>query len=615
MCGIGGIVDLKKAGRIRPDYLEDMASLLRHRGPDEEGNFTSKDDNIAFFNMRLKIIDLESGRQPIFNEDKTISVVLNGEIYNYKELRDELIGKGHRFATQSDTETITHLYEERGIDFPKYLDGMFALILWDFRKNVGYLCRDRLGKKPLYYYRDGDWFVVASELRAILRSGIDNLDFSVDSDSLSQFFTFGMTVGRNSIIRNVKKVPPATLLKFDYQNRELKEERYWEIPPLENPPGRDLKKVVEDFAALFEDSVKKRFVADVKVGAFLSGGVDSTAVVATARHLGYDVDTYTIGFVKDAYDELPYASRIAKVLNIRNESITLDREITKHDVIDVMSRFDEPFYDQSGVPTYFLSKMVASELKVVLSGDGGDESLMGYTHYDQYYNYPDFFMKKIPPGATKYLNNIKASYWDRIFVKRFSRLNPYYFKRIFKTPVKDRRKDIKWILGRYKSRDFFDLMSKLDLHLYLVDDILVKVDRMSMQNSLEVRCPFLDYKLVEYLAKIPSSAKMGYGNNKKYILKEYIRERFKDYPEIYDIIDRKKHGFSFPIEKYIDEMEPEVYKWLGDENFAAYFGLEEKVIDDILADYFKLGKKRGGKSLRHILCLYWWWDKNREVLN
>jgi len=614
MCGIAGVIDLKKSGRVRKDYLENMIASLRHRGPDENGSFVSPDKNKALANTRLSIIDLKSGRQPVFNKEGTVCVVLNGEIYNYKELRNNLLAKGYKFTTHSDTETIAHLYEEKGRDFVKYLDGMFAILLWDFKREKAYLCRDRLGKKPLYYYKDNNWLVIASELTAILKCGIGDLNFKTDPDSVYQFFSFGMTAGKRSIIENIKKVPAAGILDFDYRNNKIQEARYWEIPRLEHGKGYDFEKVVEEFGDLFEDAVKKRFVADVKVGAFLSGGIDSTAVVATAKEIGYDLDTYTIGFRETGFDESAYAKEVAGILNIKNKTIVLDREITKLDVADIMSRFDEPFFDYSSIPTYFLSKMVSSDLKVVLSGDGGDESLMGYSHYDYYYKYPGHITRRMPSGAVNLLNRIKLSHWDKLSGDRFTRVHPSYLKRIFKSSVKNKPADIKNVLSKYINGDFLDVLSKIDMHLYLVDDILVKVDRMSMQNSLEVRSPLLDYKLVEYLAKIPSKIKMGYAQNKKAILKEYLKKRFKNYPDLFSVIDREKHGFRFPIGKYISELEGDIRQWLMDDGFISYFAFKKKVIEGIILDYFKRGNKKGSKSLWHLVCLYWWWNKNRDVL-
>lgn len=615
MCGVAGIVDLAKAGRIKPDYMESMASLLRHRGPDEKGIFISNDCNLALLNQRLSIIDLKSGTQPIFNENRSVCVILNGEIYNYKDIKDELIKKGHIFRTNSDTETIVHLYEERGAEFPEYLDGMFAIMLWDFNKEKGYLVRDRLGKKPLYYYKDPRWLIIASELTSILKSGIKDLDFEVDRDSLSQFFTFGMTVGGNSIIKNIKKVPAAGTAVFDYRSGELRVYKYWQVPALKEGRSYSFENVVDSFTELFEEAVKKRFVADVKVGAFLSGGIDSTAVVATARHLGYDIDTYTIGFAEDRFDESGYARKLSGILGIKNKSITLDKEISKDDVVDVMSRFDEPFYDHSGVPTYFLSKMVSSDLKVVLSGDGGDENLMGYNHYDDYYYYPRVVTRGLPEGLISILNRAKLAHWDKLFAHRFSRVTPYYFERLSKSGINRRQADIKPILDKYINRDFYDCMSKIDLNLYLVDDILVKVDRMSMQNSLEVRCPLLDYKLVEYLSGIPSNIKKFGQFNKKAILKEYLKKLLYKTPEALDIINRKKHGFRFPIGKYMSGLENDIRGWMGERRFIEYFCFDKEVLSDMCDDFFNNGNKKGGKSLWHLVCLYLWWHKFKGVLS
>jgi asparagine synthase (glutamine-hydrolysing) len=553
MCGIAGILSLDG----RPVATEDIASMcstIEHRGPDDSGFFVR--DSIGLGMRRLSIIDLHSGHQPLSNEDGTVWVVFNGEIYNFPSLREDLIDRGHILATRTDTEVIVHLYEEHGADLVDHLRGMFAFALWDVRQKRLLLGRDRLGIKPLYYADFGDRLVFASELKAILQ--LPGVEREFDWMAVNHIFTNLTTPSSQSIIRRIRKLEPAHVLTAG-PNVPARVSRYWDVV-FEPNRGATEEKMVDELRGRIDESVRMHMVSDVPVGAFLSGGIDSSSVVAhMMRHAGQPVKTFAIGFSESAFNELPYARTIARAFGTDHHEL-----IVEPDVVDVLDdliwHLDEPFGDPSAIPTFMVSRMAADHVKVVLSGDGGDELFAGYDKYRveqrerRLSRLPRFARiafgaigSRMREGAKgrNFLLHHSLTGWDRYFdASAFFResarrqlLHPDVFTEIEKSiPIGDAH----WLSAA----------QYLDLHGYLPDDILTKVDRMSMAHSLEVRVPLLDHKLVEFAATIPPEMNLG-GGGGKLLFKKAMRGILPD-----AVIDRPKRGFAVPLASWFrGEME------------------------------------------------------------
>ncbi len=381
MCGITGFVDLWDANKTRAkderaQILEDMCRVIRHRGPDDQGVMI--DDGVALGMRRLSIIDLAGGQQPIANEDGTVTIVFNGEIYNYRELQSELRSLGHQFATNSDTETIVHSYEQYGVSCVTHLRGMFAFAIWDDREKKLFIARDRVGKKPLYYSvtRNGA-LVFGSELKSLLKH--PEIERKINPQAIDAYFSLGYVPDPLTIFHNIEKLPPGHFLTFS--NGRLTIERYWDFKYETNGNGHRAVDYLDELRALLDESVKLRLVSDVPLGAFLSGGIDSSTVVALmARHMDQPVKTFSIGFNEDSYNELKYARLTAQRYGTDHHEFIVTPDIC--DVVDELAwHFDEPFADSSAIPTYVVSKLAREHVTVVLTGDGGDELFAGYSRY------------------------------------------------------------------------------------------------------------------------------------------------------------------------------------------------------------------------------------------
>jgi len=555
MCGIAGIVSLDKRP-VDPGDLQRMCDAIVHRGPDDEGYYF--EPGVGLGMRRLSIIGLDTGHQPIHNEDGSIQVVFNGEIYNYKELRHELQQRGHSFYTETDTETIVHLYEEYGAGVVDKLRGMFAFALWDGRRRQLLLARDRLGIKPLYYaYIDGR-LIFASELKAILQ--LNEIDVALNWKSAQRLFTFLTTPVFESVVEGVHKLGPGQIL-IAAANQEPRVEQYWDVRFVPDY-GHDEAFFVERLRELLLEAVRLEMVSDVPVGAFLSGGLDSSSVVAMMSGLASEpVKTYTIGFEDSGYDETPYARQVAAQFGtVHTEQILATDAL---DVIeDIAWYLDEPLGDSSAIPTYMVSKLAARDVKVSLSADGGDELFAGYDKYlveSRERNY-----RFIPSPLRSGLGHIGRALPDSARGKSFLEhialdgVNRYldastFFKledqkRLFRSEVFElmsgdpSRSEAEHL--RKQNGNWLSSLQYLDLKSYLPLDILTKVDRMSMAHSLEARVPLLDHKLVEFAATIPPELKLKEGAT-KYIFKKAMRGILPD-----SIIDRPKHGFAVPLGKW-----------------------------------------------------------------
>jgi asparagine synthase (glutamine-hydrolysing) len=571
MCGICGIVGASGLDPGSRDLVRAMCASIIHRGPDDEGYYF--DDRAALGMRRLSIIDLRTGHQPISNEDKTVWTVYNGEIFNFPVLRDELLAKGHAFTTNTDTEVIVHLYEEHGPEFMHKLNGMFAIALWDKTRRRFMLVRDRLGVKPLHYaVRGGDLFF-ASEIKALLKAGLPR---ELDREALSRFFTFEYIPAPQTIFKGLAKLPPGHKLIF--QDGRVDIQPYWDVRfRSRDLPPRPVEDYADEIYRRLKESVRIRLMSDVPLGVFLSGGVDSSAVTALmSETAGSRVQTYSIGFREKSFDELDYARRVAEHFGTEHTEFVVDASQVRDLVPTLMQFLDEPLADASIIPTFIISKLARRHVTVALAGDGGDELFGGYDTYKAYkaarlyQRVPRFLRQGLVRPAVRLLPASKKRLSLEFKAKKFiagveyppevanviwwGAYTPGDRMKLF-TPefLASLREDPYAPVASCLSRapgpeaDTLDRLAYLDLKLYLQDDLLVKVDRMSMANSLEIRTPFLDYTFVEFAATIPSRLKLK-GFTSKYILKKMLKGRVPD-----EVLTRKKIGFDIPLGPWIRE--------------------------------------------------------------
>ena len=554
MCGIAGIV--RWDGAPVPEHeIRDMCSAIVHRGPDDEGVYLG--DGVALGMRRLSIIDLEGGRQPISNEDGSVWIVFNGEIYNYRELRRDLEQRGHLFKTDSDTETIVHLYEEHGARCVERLRGMFAFAIWDERARQLLLARDRLGIKPLYYADRGNEIVFASELKPILQ--LARVPRAVDWGAAHHLFTSLSTPSSRSIVDGVAKLEPARTAVASRTSPRLRIEKYWDIQFTPNERASE-GELIEQLRHLLTESVALHQISDVPVGAFLSGGIDSSAVVALmSRPAAGRLKTFSIGFAESAFDELPHARQVAAQFNTDHHDVVLNPDVVQI-VEDLTWYLDEPFGDTSAIPTYMVSKLASAHVKVVLSGDGGDELFAGYDKYvvEQRERRRDRIPaplramasgvgRLMPHGMTgrQFLRHLGLT-GARRYLDASAMLREDEMRRLFRLDAYDQMQrnvvlaDARHELSSYGD-DWLAAVQYRDLHTYLPLDILTKVDRATMAHSLEARPPLLDHRLAEFAATIPAHYRLR-GGTTKYLFKQAMRGILPD-----AIIDRQKHGFAVPM--------------------------------------------------------------------
>ncbi len=533
-----------------------MCRVMVHRGPDAEGVYVGK--GAALGMRRLSIIDLESGQQPTPNEDRSIWIVFNGEIYNYRELRRELEQRGHTFRTSSDTETIVHLYEDLGPRCVDRLRGMFAFAIWDERRREILLARDRLGIKPLYYTeRDGE-LVFSSELKPILQ--LRHVSRTLNWQAVGHLFTSMTTPSAQSIVDGVKKLEPARIATAS-AGRRLRTQRYWDVEfvPDEHATEADL---IDRFRELLIESVNLHQVSDVPVGAFLSGGIDSSAVVAAMAHSRSDrIKTFSVGFQDTGFDELRYARQIATRCDTEHHEIVLEPDVVQI-VDDLVWYLDEPFGDTSAIPTYMVSKLAAEHVKVVLTGDGGDEIFAGYDKYvvehrERRYDRVPALMRQMagavgtamPHGmrGRRFLRHLALD-GSRRYLDASTLFRSDEMRQLFRPGAFEQMSHHDpWATSLAHldhDHDWVSAMQYVDLNTYLPLDILTKVDRMSMAHSLEARPPLLDHRLVEFAATVPTRFRLRPGTT-KYLLKQAMRGILPD-----EIIERPKRGFAVPLARW-----------------------------------------------------------------
>jgi asparagine synthase (glutamine-hydrolysing) len=568
MCGIAGAVNLQGLSEQNKTMIREMAEALRHRGPDGEGYYFSE-PVIGLGHRRLSVIDLATGDQPIANEDGSIILIFNGEIYNFQELRVELQQKGHRFSTNTDTEVIVHLYEDMGANCVSRLRGMFAFAVWDKKRRQLFLARDRLGKKPLYYAQVGDTFLFASELKALLLH--KSISRRINSKALDLYLTYLYVPPPETIFEGVFKLPQAHTLIYD--QRGIRLERYWNVqytPKVQLNEDEMLTALVEKLT----EATRLRLVSDVPLGAFLSGGIDSSVIVALMTSLSpTPVKTFSVGFAHQAYNELDHARIVADQFNTDHHEIMITAKAA--DVLPkLVWAFDEPFADPSAIPTYYVAKTARQHVTVALNGDGGDELFAGYGKYlgsalRTYYRYlPDpvrrgplrYLLGRVPEGVDqksrvnrlRRLNelsllpveeaNIQASVYNGLHRWREALYSSDAWGTISTDPLNQLR-------SNYRNGDGvqeLDRFLRSDLLTYLPDDLLVKADRMTMVHGLEGRSPLLDHTFVEFVASLPTNMKLR-GVTMKYALRK-VGEKL-GLPR--SILDRPKQGFEIPLADWL----------------------------------------------------------------
>lgn len=566
MCGICGKFNLVTGDPVQPELIKRMADVLRHRGPDGEGYYVHK--NIGLGHRRLKIIDLETGQQPMFNEDGSLVVVFNGEIYNFMELRRELQTSGHHFRTKSDTEVLLHGYEEWGDRLLQRLRGMFAFAIWDHHKRELFLARDRIGIKPLYYYWDGKTLLFASEIKAILED--TEVRRVVEPTALDDFLTFMYIPAPKTIFKNIYKLRAGHFLEASAAGIQTRE--YWDIDFAPNGRG-DENEYAGELLEQLKESVRLHLVSEVPLGAFLSGGLDSSAVVGLMSEVvDTPINTASIGFRESAFDELPYARVVADRFHTNRHERIVDARAAE--ILDTLVwHFDEPFADDSMVPTYYVSQVAREKVTVCLSGDGGDENFAGYRRYrfDVLENrlralLPERISRPVLAGlagiypkadwlpqflrAKTLLTNLSSNP-EQSYFNTMSWLKAAEKRRLYNETLRgdlNGYEPISVMQEHFARTNGWDPLSRIqyvDIKTYLVDDILTKVDRTSMAHALEVRVPILDHQVMEYAAQVPACYKLRNGEG-KYIFKKAVHEIVSP-----QIIHRRKQGFSVPLADWL----------------------------------------------------------------
>lgn len=601
MCGIVGYINKNK---IDKEILKKMNDRIIHRGPDEEGYYI--DEHIGLGHRRLSIIDLESGSQPIYNEDKTKVIIFNGEIYNFKELKKELLKEKHIFKTKTDTEVLIHGFEQWSYELPKKLRGMFAFAIWDINKKELFMARDQWGIKPLYYYQTKETFMFASEIKAFL----DHPDFKkeLNENILSAYLCFNSTPTEETFFKNVYRLEPGHQLIF--KDNQLKIDRYYKLEFTEDNIDKD--KIVKDIDKAMKDSVKHHQISDVEVGSFLSSGIDSSYLVSLAK----PDKTYTVGYDDPKYDEIKYAKELAKKLNIENKS----KKITKEEYIkafpNIMYHMDEPLADPSAIALYFVAELAAKDVKVVMSGEGADELFAGYNTYKT--EIDESWYQKVPYIVRYILYKIASIFPDKrgfnFLYRNGQKLENYNIGlgRIFRDKealsiVKNKNqiktKDIvKPYYEEYKDNSNLVKRQVIDFYFWLVRDFLHAVDRNTMMFSLEARTPFLDTEVFKVASKLKEESKI----NKKTTKVALRKAAEKVIPT--EAYKKKKLGFPVPLRQWIkeDDLYDEILTTFKSDKADKFFN--QKKIIKLLEDH-KKNKKDNYKKVWTIYTFLVWYNQ------
>jgi len=563
MCGICGILYCGEERRVQRDTLAQMNAQIVHRGPDDDGFFV--EGNVGLAMRRLSIIDIRTGQQPISNEDKSLWIVYNGEIYNHRELRSKLEARGHRYRTKSDTETIVHLYEEYGRDCVQHLRGMFAFAIWDRRLRRLFIARDRLGIKPLYYFYDDKKFIFGSEIKAIL--AYPGIKPEFNQSTLAEYLAFGYIAGQETMFTGICKLPPGNTLEIDDAGK-IKVESYWDLSIPAGNDGRPRAHYIKTYRELLEECVASHLMSDVPLGVFLSGGLDSSAVAAlTSKIRGEQIETFSVGYDEEAYSELPYAREVARHIGSRHHEVRLSRQEFFDSLPKLIWHEDEPIVWPSSISLYFVARLARERVTVVLTGEGSDETLAGYTRYAwtlQNSSMDRVYRSILPSSLRELLRqgiaagplgaSLRRKLEHTFLVRDGASWPSFYFDNFYSAFSSAEAAELLTASGHASAGDAYrgsmqhwehstgDLLHRLlytDIKTYLVE-LLMKQDQMSMAASIESRVPFLDHVLVEFAATIPAEFSVQ-GLTGKHILKAAVEDLLPK-----SIVYRKKMGFPTP---------------------------------------------------------------------
>ena len=623
MCGIVGIVERDLTRPVAEIDVQRMVRTLNHRGPDDEGSVLLPGVGLAM--RRLAIVDIAGGQQPFANEDGSMQVVANGEIYNFNQVKDVLATRGHRFRSRSDIEVLVHAYEEYGEAFLREIHGMFALALWDGRRRALIAARDRAGEKPLYYTVTSEGLRLASEIKALLSR--PEVDRSIDHEALDEFLTYEYIIAPRTIFKAIHKLPPAHYLV--YKDGQITVKRYWDAADVE-VRAWSVDAAADALRRTLGDAVRSQMMSDVPIGLFLSGGIDSSAVGIMLRDAqgSSAVSSFSMGFDDGSYNELPYAREVARLCGTAHHEGTVTPDVAS--LFDrLVIHLDEPFADVSLFPTFLVSQMAREHVKVVLTGDGGDELFGGYDAYqaealagkwaglmpEAATRAADAVLALVPPTdkkkglvnkARRFVDGLAhapasiAQYRWMTFLGADAKARLYTPAFRGALASADVYRPVKEALARIGHDDLLNRQLYADLSIYLADDILVKVDRMSMATSLETRAPFLDARVMELAFSMPGDLKI-HGGTRKYILKQALRGLVPD-----RILDRKKEGFSIPMKQWLKrELKPLMERLLAPERLAAR-GLIEPAETRRLIDEHCAGRANHAHVLFSLMVFERW---------
>lgn len=599
MCGICGII---RKGDNK-DIIKKMNDRIMHRGPDGEGYYI--DGDVAFGHRRLSIIDLSTGDQPIYNEDNSVVTVYNGEIYNYVELRSELESLGHEFKTKSDTEVLVHGYEEWHTDLPKHLRGMFAFAIYDKNRNEIFLARDNFGIKPLYYAKMSDSFMFASEIKSFLDVPAFKKEFN--EEILETYLEFSFVPTNETFFKGVYRLDAGCSLL--YKDEDIKINKYFKLDFKEDTMS--FTDAVKNISDVMEDSVKRHLIADVEVGSFLSSGIDSSYIVSLAK----PDKTYTVGYENKKYDEINYAKDLADKLGIENESKIIEKNEYLEAIPKIMYHLDEPTSDPAAISLYFVAKLASRDLKVVLSGEGADEFFGGYNYYREEVDYK--FYNKIPYGIRHVIGKVAGLFPEvrgfNFLVRRGEKLENSYIgvnrnfsekmaRKVLRKNYELKAIDVtKDVYNEFKDYSNIDKMQAIDINFWLMKDILLKADRMTMASSIEGRVPFIDKEVFSVASKLPFDYKVT-KENTKVALREAARKVIPT-----DAYKKKKLGFPVPIREWIKdgEFKEDIEKTINSAVANKYFNV--KFLNKLFNEHLS-GKKDNYRKIWTVYTFIKWYQ-------
>lgn len=599
MCGICGII---RKGNNK-DIIKKMNDRIMHRGPDGEGYYI--DGDVAFGHRRLSIIDLSTGDQPIYNEDNSVVTVYNGEIYNYLELRSELESLGHEFKTKSDTEVLVHGYEEWHTDLPKYLRGMFAFAIYDKNRNEIFLARDNFGIKPLYYANMNDSFMFASEIKSFL--DVPDFKKEFNEDILETYLEFSFVPTNETFFKGVYRLDAGCSLL--YKDKDIKINKYFKLDFKEDTMS--FTDAVKNISDVMEDSVKRHLIADVEVGSFLSSGIDSSYIVSLAK----PDKTYTVGYENKKYDEINYAKDLADKLGIKNESKIIKKDEYLDAISKIMYHLDEPTSDPAAISLYFVAKLASRDLKVVLSGEGADEFFGGYNYYREEVDYK--FYNKIPFCIRHAIGKVAGLFPEvrgfNFLVRRGEKLENSYIgvnrnfsekmaRKVLRKNYELKAIDVtKDVYNEFKDYSNIDKMQAIDINFWLMKDILLKADRMTMASSIEGRVPFIDKEVFSVASKLPFDYKVT-KENTKVALREAARKVIPT-----DAYKKKKLGFPVPIREWIKDgkFKEDIEKTINSDVANKYFNV--KFLNKLFNEHLS-GKKDNYRKIWTVYTFIKWYQ-------